>query len=79
LRFNDLETYVTIKYNHGLSEGLHRYDTLGLVAGEGAANLDEYPLAPIGTYQDVILVSLSDLEHTLNMPLKMRLDYSLMG
>ena len=65
LEVNDLETYVTIKYNHGLSEGLHRYDTLGLVAGEGAANLDEYPLAPIGTYQDVILVSLSDLEHTL--------------
>lgn len=65
LEVNDLETYVTIKNNHGLSEGLHRYDTLGLVAGEGAANLDEYPLAPIGTHQDIILVSLSDLEHTL--------------
>ncbi len=32
LEVNDLETYVTIKDNHGLSEGLHAYDTLGLVA-----------------------------------------------
>lgn len=64
LEVNDLETYVTIKKNYGLSEGLHRYDTLGLVAGEGT-DINEYPLAPIGTHQDVILVSLSDLEHTL--------------
>lgn len=65
LEVNDLETYVTIKDNHGLSEGLHYYDTLGLVASEGAVDINEYPLPPVGTHQDVILVSLSDLEHTL--------------
>ena len=40
---NDLETFVKIKNNYGMSPGLQRFDTLGLIESN-SKDVDDYPL-----------------------------------
>lgn len=69
LECHDLETYVKIKDNHGMSEGLQQYSTLGLTSS--TSDVDEYPTYNIDrNHRDVINIDMSKLERCLQFASK---------
>lgn len=64
LECTDLETFVRIKDNYGMSEGLQNYSTLGLT--NSSNDVDEYPTHNVDTdHRDFILIDLVKIEECL--------------
>lgn len=69
LQCTDLETYVTIKNNHGMSEGLQHHSTLGLT--NSTNDVEEYPLFNVDrNHRDVLNIDLEKLERCLQFTSK---------
>lgn len=70
LKCTNLETYVTIKDNHGMREGLQAFNTLGLIDSD-TTNVDDYPCNTVDIkHRDILLVELSQLERCLQFASK---------
>lgn len=69
LECHDLETYVKIKNNYGMSEGLQNFKTLGLT--NSTNDVDEYPTLNIDRFHtESLLIDLDKLETCLKFASK---------
>lgn len=69
LECTDLETYVKIKNDYGMSEGLQNYTTLGLV--NSSNDVTDYPMNNIDRdHRDVLNIDMSKLERCLQFASK---------
>jgi DNA polymerase III sliding clamp (beta) subunit (PCNA family) len=69
LECTDLETYVKIKNDYGMSEGLQNYSTLGLV--NSSNDITDYPMTSVDRdHRDVLNIDMSKLERCLQFASK---------
>ena len=77
LQCTDLETFVTIKDNHGMSEGLQHYSTLGLI--DSSKDVEDYPIFNVdGYHRDSCKMDVSRLVRCLEFTSKDEMVWLLM-